>query len=126
MENIKKTHAAVSFDSFSHVCPFFTSKTDVNNGYGCFHDNQEEFEVDDDGKRHGKCYCWSCPLGIAADDESINDPMVDWDGNEVEPGDVEDEYLLVRTDEIADEDEKEAMKAYRRYINRYNPINITL
>ena len=120
MENTKKTYTAVSLDSFSHACPFFTCKTAVNNGYGCMHGNQEEFETDDNGKKHGKCYCWSCPLGIPADDEDINNPKVDWDGNEVEPGDVEGEYLLVRCDEIADDDEREALAAYKRYINRYN------
>lgn len=120
MENIKKIRSAASFDSFSHVCPFFTNKTNVNNGYGCLHTSQEEYEVGDDGVKRGKCYCWNCPLGIPADDESIDDPTVDWDGNEVEPGDVEDEYLLVRTDEEATTDEKNAWYAYQQYINRYN------
>ena len=120
MENNKTPYSAASFDSFSHVCPFFTSKTDVNNGYGCLHTSQEEYEVGDDGIKRGKCYCWSCPLGVSADDDSIEDPNVDWDGNEVEPGDVEGEYLLIRTDNSATNDEQLAWNAYQRYINRYN------
>lgn len=120
MKKNNKQYLAVSFDSFSHMCPFFTSKTDANNGYGCTHPNQKEQREDSDGKMHGACYCWSCPLGISADDESIDNPTVDWDGAEVEPGDVEDEYLLVRTDAEATDDEKAACEAYQRYINRYN------
>jgi hypothetical protein len=120
MEKNKKPYSAASFDSFSHVCPFFTSRTDVNNGYGCLHTNQEEYEVRDDGIKRGKCYCWSCPLGISADDESLLNPNVDWDGDDVQSGDVDGEYLLVKTDDSATEDEKRAWFAYQHYINRYN------
>lgn len=120
METNKKQYSAANFDSFSHVCPFFTTKTDVNNGYGCLHCDQDEYEVGDDGVKRGKCYCWSCPLGISADDESLDDSNIDWDGDKPEPGDVDNEYLLVRTDETASPDEKQAWYFYQRYINRYN------
>lgn len=66
-------------DDFMCECGYGTSKTDANNGYGCNHPDNEEYEMlwkDEDGYTHrgyedddtkpktkqGKCYAFSCPL----------------------------------------------------------------
>lgn len=119
MENTKKYSAAV-FDTFAYRCPYFDVKTNVNNGYGCSHPNNDEKREDESGKMIAPCYCCNCPLGMSADDESLDNPDIDWDGDKPEPGDVEDEYLIIRTDEQSSDDEKNAWDNYQRYINRYN------
>jgi hypothetical protein len=52
MSSVKKTHSAVAVESFSRTCPFFTSNTDDNNGYGCTHNWQKDREKATDGKMH--------------------------------------------------------------------------
>lgn len=54
-------------------CPYFTGETNVNNGYGCNHAEQEETDVEENGHEQRKCYCWSCPLGYPADMVSLNE-----------------------------------------------------
>jgi len=44
----------VRFEEFAYVCPYSTAETEVNNGYGCNHPEQDETE-----EGQGKCYCWS-------------------------------------------------------------------
>ena len=131
----------IDFDAVSSCCPYFASDTEVNNGYGCTHPKQEETDYDDKlEKEHGKCYCWSCPLGCEADDEDIGNPHVDWDGccSEGEVG--ESEYLNIffnnENEPIAHYDALNLIHSYDRYINRYNadwqkwedasPLNIKL
>ena len=80
---------AIPFDMFAGNCKYFDSDADVNNGYGCSHPEQEEKQ---EGK--GCCFCFSCPLGVPADEESFEEPDIDWDGTEKE--DVgEDDYIIV-------------------------------
>lgn len=117
----------VSFDEFAHVCPYFTSACAVNNGYGCTHPKQEETDFDRElGREHGKCYDYSCPLGITPDAEDLDNPDVDWDGitkddvSEEDGNFLEGDYLMVSTEPDASEDEKKALEAYERYMNRYN------
>ena len=107
------------FDEFAYVCPYFTSETDANNGYGCNHPDQEETQ-NRDGKEQGCCYCFSCPLGIEADAEDLDNPDIDWDGLCEEREVMEGEYLMVNTGEDASLEEKEALENYIRYLNRYN------
>lgn len=79
----------VPFDAFASQCPYFDSESEVNNGYGCNHEKQTE-------KQHGKgcCYCFSCPLGVSADEESLNEKDIDW--SEVDVEDIgEDDYIIV-------------------------------
>lgn len=80
---------AVPFDVFVEECEFFDGASEVNNGYGCNHPEQEE-------KQHGKgsCFCFSCPLGCPADKESFNEKDINWDGTNIE--DIgEDDYIIV-------------------------------
>lgn len=65
-------------DDFATECGYFNGATDANNGYGCNHPEQEEYEMlyledgythrgydYDDSKpktKQGKCYAFSCPL----------------------------------------------------------------
>lgn len=114
---------AVVFDEFARNCKFFDPASDVNNGYGCKNPFQEEVQTDKNGVSRGCCYCFSCPLGIEADECDRNSPEysrnIDWDGL-CEDGEVaEGEYLLV---EIAapDDDEKEALERYEKYLHRYD------
>lgn len=70
-------------------CNYFDSNSDVNNGYGCTHPEQEEKQ-----KGKGCCFCFSCPLGTPADEESFEEPDIDWNGTEKE--DVgEDDYIII-------------------------------
>lgn len=80
---------AVLFDMFVGGCNYFDSNSDVNNGYGCTHPEQEEKQ-----KGKGCCFCFSCPLGTPADEESFEEPDIDWNGTEKE--DVgEDDYIII-------------------------------
>lgn len=80
---------AVPFDTFVGGCNYFDSNSDVNNGYGCTHPEQEEKQ-----KGKGCCFCFSCPLGTPADEESFEEPDIDWNGTEKE--DVgEDDYIII-------------------------------
>ncbi len=118
----------VSFEAFAFNCPYFTSEYDVNNGYGCTHPKQEETDPDKSDIERGKCYCWSCPLGIEPDEEDFINPDVDWDGITREDctssisGEfsVDGDYIMVNTGPDATEDEKEALGNYEDWINRYN------
>lgn len=117
---MSKFGAAV-FDIFYIPCPYFTSQYSVNNWYGCAHPEQEETDPDEDGVERGKCYCWSCPLGIEADKESLVESDVDWSGCTPDPDCMEGEYLLVNVGDDASHDERNAWRRYQRYVNRYNP-----
>ncbi len=113
---------AVLFEEFASHCPYFYSyeKEYINNYYNCNHPQQEEVEEADSGESVGKCYCFSCPLGIEAEQEDLEDKAIDWDGL-CEDGVVYDsEYLLVEIGEEATEEQKQAMWNYELYLNRYN------
>jgi hypothetical protein len=117
----------VIFDEFAQGCPYFNSETDVNNGYGCDNSYQYETGLDDDGISRGKCYCWSCPLGIEPDEKDFTNPDVDWGG--ITKNDCTDSisgkfstdgnYLMV---DIEDGGiiKKDALKNYEALVNRYN------
>lgn len=121
---------AVVFDEFASQCPYFYSyeKEQINNYYNCKHPEQEETEKSESGEQIGKCYCFSCPLGIEAEQEDLtnkNHPdaakdEIDWDGL-CEDGEVaEGEYLLVEIGEKTTEEQKKAMWNYEVYLHRYN------
>jgi len=78
----------LSLDELSGECGFFTSETDANNGYGCNHPNQEEYEIlhkDKQGYTHrgyppskstfkqGKCYSFSCPIASVCMPEDLEE-----------------------------------------------------
>ena len=118
---------AVLFDEFSYQCPYFNSKTDANNVYGCDHKEQKEVEKIN-GIEQGCCYCHCCPLGIEAEQEDLTEPdspdavqdEIDWDGL-CEDGEVDEgEILLIRVGNDATEDEKTALFNYERHIHRYD------
>jgi hypothetical protein len=76
----------VCFDDFVAQCPhFYNAGHRVNNGYNCAHPKQEEKSKINTEYHNaldiGCCYCWSCPLGIEADEEDVK-----------EYGDIGDEY----------------------------------
>ena len=123
---------AVLFDVFSSQCPYAYTfgKGYINGGYNCKHPEQKEVEdVGCNGKKKcGCCYCFSCPLGIEAEQQDLTDKTnldaiqdeIDWDGL-CEDGEVEEgECLLVEVGEDATEEQKKAMWNYELYINRYN------
>lgn len=67
----------VNINDLMNVCGYGTSNTQVNNGYGCNHPEQEDTEdvfMDGDGNteyceseevnaKQGKCFASGCPLG---------------------------------------------------------------
>ena len=104
----------VSFQEFFYNCPNFTDDTDINNGYGCKHESAYEKA---ESENIGKCFCFSCPIGIEADAEDCDNSEVDLDGitrEEIAEAEGNSEYLLVN------EEETEALYAYERYIHRYD------
>ena len=72
-------------------CQYFNGNVEVNNGYGCDHADQEERDLG-----QGKCYCWSCPLGYPADEESLYETDIEWvDGKPEADGLEEDSYIII-------------------------------
>jgi hypothetical protein len=65
----------IHIDNLVEECGYSTSRTTVNNGYGCRHPEQEDVEEEDlDGLREmgvqgpspfkcGRCFTFTCPLG---------------------------------------------------------------
>lgn len=123
---------AVLFEEFAYQCPFSYTfgKGYINGGYNCKHPKQREVEdVGHKGKKKcGCCYCFSCPLGIEAEQQDLTDKThpdaiqdeIDWDGL-CEDGEVtEGEYLLVVVGDETTEEQKQAMWNYDLHMNRYN------
>lgn len=121
---------AVLFEEFASQCPYFCSyeKEYINNYYNCNHPQQEEVEETDSGESVGKCYCFSCPLGIEAEQKDLIDKShpdaiqeeIDWDGLCEDKEVCEGEYLLVEVGEGATDEQKQAMWNYELHMNRYN------
>ena len=80
----------MEIDEFMSECGYGTVQTDANNGYGCNHPDNEEYEMlwkDEDGYTHrgyeddptkpktrqGKCYAFSCPLAAKCDLQDLKD-----------------------------------------------------
>lgn len=114
------TRKIVSFDEFAYCCPFFTSETEVNNGYGCKHPAQEQRE---ENQAVGSCYCWSCPLGIEAEAEDCGKKEIDYDGitdQDIKDGEGNSQYLLINCGKDAAKEEKAALYSYERFAHWYD------
>lgn len=118
----------VLFEVFATTCPYSYSYEDEHNYYNCSHPKQRETETTKSKKEIGLCYCFSCPLGIEAEQQDLTDKTnpdaihdeIDWDGL-CEDGIVyEGEYLLVVVDETATQEQKEAMWNYEVFMHRYD------
>ena len=134
MSNFK--YGVAEFDAFARSCPYFDPASPVNNGYGCNHKEQEEtddyepVDPDEEGEdldgykagTYGKCHCWSCPIGMEAEEEDISKPEVFWDGLTPDPEAMENEYLMVPMHESvgANAETIDAWTRYQAYLNRYN------
>ena len=107
----------VHIDELANVCGYFATQTDANNGYGCNHPDQEEFEMlyqDNKGYTHredkepkvkqGKCYSWSCPLATECDLEDLREHSPeyydDWKNEEYGPGEAGADLVLVCDEEL--------------------------
>ena len=51
----------LEINALANICGYFEG-SEVNNGYGCNHPDQEE---------KGKCYAFSCPLSIQPDEKDL-------------------------------------------------------
>lgn len=59
-------------NEFADICGYFDSNTDVNNGYGCVHKDQEMQDIDSKTNNTiGMCYAWSCPLARVTIDNCV-------------------------------------------------------
>lgn len=90
----------IHIDEMTSICGYFTGETTVNNGYGCTHPDQEEKDEDcNTGKEHGKCYCFSCPLGNEADLEDMKkldqELYNDWKDEKYDPSEIGGDYLVI-------------------------------
>lgn len=81
---MRKIH---QINNFANSCGYFYNAEieddnfSCNNGYNCKHPEQGETDINEQtGKEIGKCYAWSCPLGVEADQEDFDDPEIDNDG----------------------------------------------
>lgn len=121
-----KKRILIEIDELTKHCGHFVGDTNVNNGYGCNHpdnedqekvtinDNPEPFghkyEADEDGKHKlGLCYCSVCPLGhipSLADlkelDKDLYDEYKDGkpDGVSDEEHDIDDSLIVVEEEII--------------------------
>lgn len=78
------------FDNYVAECPYFNGNTDVNNGYGCNNENQEEKD-----NEQGKCYCWSCPMGYPVDEESLQEDDIEWEDGKPEADEMEEDSYII-------------------------------
>lgn len=96
----------LELNHFANLCGYFhnavlTDDVNVNNGYNCRHEDQEEIVIDDDtGKQIGCCYARTCPLGYKPDGEVLVSYGVltceDLNGQ----GEYDGDYIVI-TDESA-------------------------
>lgn len=88
----------IHIDELVCKCGHFNSETNVNNGYGCNHPEQEEKEKDWDGNIQGKCYSFSCPLASEADLEDMKkydkDLYKEYKNEEYDPTESGAQYML--------------------------------
>lgn len=100
------------------LCIYFREGS-INGGYNCRHQDQQELLTEcEEQKECGCCYCFSCPLGIEAEQEDLIKDKIDWDG--LDGGVGEGEILLVNAGDDATQDEKDALWNYTLYMNRYD------
>ena len=59
---IYSKNCVYEIDEFMNLCGYSFGDTNINNGYGCNHPEQEMIEFDENNLNQGKCYSWSCPL----------------------------------------------------------------
>lgn len=115
---------AVLFDEFARCCSYFNPEK--ANGYGCDHPNQRDTDIYD-GKRVGRCFCHTCPLGVEAEQQDLTEPDhpdaipdIDWDGLCSDGEVYESEYLLIEIGDNATEEEKRELYLYERHMHRYD------
>lgn len=58
----------LGMDEVANMCGYFNGETDLHNGYGCDHPDQEEVE---DGQ--GKCLHCTCPFAYELDPDHPED-----------------------------------------------------
>ncbi len=66
-ETIFVQESNITLDEFCGYCGHFTNK---NINYGCTHKDCGDIGKDYDGKDHGRCFSWSCPIVESYEDES--------------------------------------------------------
>ena len=62
----------VDIDTLCCVCGYFTADTEINNGYGCLHPEQETHK----GNSVGCCFASTCPLGYFDDKDEGESTVV--------------------------------------------------
>lgn len=113
----KNNMKVVHIDELANVCGYFTTKTDINSGYGCNHPEQECFEIayqDDEGYtriedkepkvKQGRCHCYSCPLATECNLEDLKkyspEDYDDWKDHEYDPSESGANLVLVSDKEL--------------------------
>ena len=118
---------AILFEDLEQICPHFNSDVEINGGYGCNHPKQEEKEEKNEVE-YGCCYCFSCPLGVEAEQQDLTNPnhpdaiedTINWNGL-CEDGEVpEGEILLINDGETSNKEEKEILQLLDMYYHRYD------
>lgn len=96
----------VEINTLANHCGYFNGKTNVNNGYGCDHPEQEETEDIEleDGRMvcQGKCYAFSCPIGWLDDSAPDKDVVQMSLDDALELGLTESDYDEVEENEICE------------------------
>jgi hypothetical protein len=92
----------ITINALARRCGYFNSDTNVNNGYGCDHPNQEQTDLDENGEEQGKCYSFSCPIAYEADYEDLQklDPDLaeEYKDDKLPDGTIESDWVVWERD----------------------------
>jgi len=114
------TPIIVELNDLCSVCGFFNKNTEINNGYGCNHPDQQETEyaILKDGHTfrpigvvypekavtQGKCYSFSCPLAEECDLQDLKENDIDryneWKDAEFDPSEAGAELMLIENENL--------------------------
>jgi hypothetical protein len=97
-----------TLDQVTEVCGYFTSRTTVNNGYGCRHPKQQDIEDEyqEPGKpppvppKCGRCFSFTCPLGLELHPSEEPEDAEEFRARGMDPTSMSDgEWMLVAVTE---------------------------
>lgn len=109
-----KKRILMDLDELTKHCGHFVADTDLNNGYGCNHPDNEaqekvsinenpgpfghRYEVNENGKhKFGCCYCFVCPFGhipYLADLKELDKDLYDEYKDDKPDDESEEDYLI--------------------------------
>lgn len=86
----------MTLDELSLFCGYFNYETNVNYGYGCDHQECDDYELDEEtGKKQGMCMSFACPLANRLTEDEPDDlRYCEYEG--IDPDELgHEDYMLV-------------------------------